>query len=315
MLNLRFFLFSILLLGSKPIFSQDAHTEILHTQDSLPLDSTQSSWLGVKSYSFLTGIAGVTGLAITGGADDTYPVFTPMTLFGFGTLASALVFDLANRFGINGDTTNTHYYDKTYAQLGYVNQNNHQDPYHLFLNYRIQYAYNNLFYKIHYEHESHNHYREISTSIGWSAIKNNHTRLVIIPEFKHKNSAEGFGISQSHILAEVEFNIHPFWSSLNGFFLFNQFGLGYEYFWFESNQVGFTNGIMILGQGIRFHPTPFLEFSTQYKRREDELIGSRNWTFLHLEHSARYSYHSTFLRLLFTHGQGYRISFFVGANL
>ena len=310
-----FFISILCFLLLAPVYSHSADSsDVITPQLSFP-DSMESSRFGLKSYSLLTGVVGVTGLALTGGANDSYALFTPMTVFGFGTLASAFLFDLASWAGVEGDTTNIHEYKRIYAQLGYVSQNNHQDPYSDFFNYRFQFAHHNWFYKINYEHEADRNYEEIVGSVGRSIINNEGFHFTIISEVKHKVSLEGFSLSQAYILTELEVNIGDFYPRIKGIYLFNQFGLGHEWFWFEGSRLGYTNEMMILGQGIRFYPSSSIELSTQYKRREDELVGSRNWTFIHLEHSAIWSLSSFYMKLLFTHGQGYRLSMSAGVNL
>lgn len=309
-----FFLLAPVYSYSDDIDEIDDSSDVTTSQTIVP-DSMESSRFGLKSYSLLTGVIGVTGLALTGGANDTYPLFTPMTVFGFGTLASALLFDIASWTGVEGDTTNIHEYKRIYAQLGYVSQNNHQDHYRDFYNYRLQFTHHNWFYRINYEHEAERNYEEIVGSVGRSIINTEEFYLTIIPEAKHKTSSEGFSLFQAYILTDLEVNLSEFYSRIEGVYLFNQFGLGHEWFWFEKGHHGYSNEIMILGQGIRFSPSRSIELSTQYKRREDELVGSRNWTFIHLEHSATWSLSSFYIKLLFTHGQGYRLSMSAGATL
>jgi hypothetical protein len=117
------------------------------------------------------------------------------------------------------------------------------------------------------------------------------------------------------MLADLEINLGNIWPSINGLHLNNELGYGLEFFHFNGADIGFTNEIMIIGQGLRLYLSDYLEISSRYKRREDELVGGRDYSLFYFEHGIRSKVNRLFAEMQFTHGQGFRLKVSAGYAL
>lgn len=262
-----------------------------------------------------TTIAGLVGMGLTGGADELMPILIPVTFMGFGVFMSTWLLDIMGTANLHGTQELTHPYQETYFLMNYVDQDNNRNNLSRFINYQSQIGFDRFFVQLNYEHELDGKYNEFHLKGGYNLLQKKDYQLYIIPEFKYRHSSEGFGIYQGHLLGELELNMGNIWKSLDGIYFTNELGYGTQIFQFNNSNETFTNSLMIIGQGLRIHASKYLDISSRYKRREDELVGGRDFGLFYYEHGIRVRVNRLFSNLLFTHGQGYRLKLGVGYSL
>jgi len=269
-------------------------------------------WSGIGLASTIAGFA---ALGVSGGADEIAPIAIPVSFLGFGVFMTTWVLDVMGTANLHGIQESTHRYQETFFALNYVDQDNNRNNLYKFINFQGQAGFDRFFVQLNFERELGGKYSELHLKGGYKLLQNNTYQFYIRPEFKYKHSSEGFGIYQTYALVELEFNMGKIWKSLDGFYFTNELGYGNEIFRFNGNDNTFTNSLMIIGQGLRLHISKYVDFNSQYKRREDELIGGRDFGLFYFEHSIRVKQNKMFSNVIFTHGQGYRLKLGVGYSL
>lgn len=277
---------------------------------------TGKKLLKIQGVSLLTGASSLVALSLLGNADETSGILIPMTMFGFGTFAATWLFDVIGTTGLSNHLSiEEHPYKQSFVNLSYHKQDNNQSPYYNFYGSRIQYGNNEFFAQLYAEVEESSDYQEFAFKGGYNVMQKEFTNLYIIPEAKYRYSSEGFDISQWDLQLEMDINLSKISHTLKNVYFVNTIGYGSSTFDFGRSGSNYSDNLMIVSQGLRFHVNNILDVSTKYIRREDGFIAGRNWMLTHFEHSFRLKFKDLFTEFQFTHGQGFRSSINIGIKL
>jgi len=278
-------------------------------------EETAHKLLKLEGISFLTGVTGLTALSFLGNANETAGILIPVSMIGFGTFAISWFADVMGTTGLSRSLESGRPYQQTYLRLSYIDQDNNQSPYYRFFSGRLQYGTEKFFIQANAEFEESADYQEYILKGGYNISQKKYMDLYVIPETKYKYSTEGFSISQADLQVQMDLNLASISNTLENIYFVNTLGYGTEWYRFNNNGIDFSNGLMIISQGLRFHLKNIAELSTKYERRSDELIGGSGVLITVLKHSVRLKYKKYYTEFQFTHGQGYRSTINMGVGL
>lgn len=277
-------------------------------------DETGKDLLVLSGIGIGTAAIGITGLAFSGGADEFAPYLIPMSILGITTYLSTWIFDIAGVSGLKGVNTDDTPDQWNYFRTSILYQENTRNDLHRFYQVQGQFATESFFINTQFEREWSGDFSELQLTVGVPVLHKIKYRLTLKPEFKWKYSNEGFGITQYHGLVELENKLGSYFPTLNGWYWVHQLGYGVEFFHFDGADINYSNALMIIGQGIRYQASKRWSIYSMLKRREDEMIGGRDYSLFYFEHRLRWQNPMVFADITFTHGMGYRLNSSVGVK-
>ena len=279
---------------------------------------TGKDLMKLQGYSFLGMASSLLGVVYTAGSGKTAPILYPIGYFSLGVFMSTWFADIMGTSGLtNVLNENSSQFQRNYIRLSYVSQDDVQSPYFDFFNLSAQYATSIYFIRIESELERQMDFQDYKLMGGYLLSSNQHWWFYTIPEFRYQKSSEGFSLSKSEINFHHELNLGKYWKTLKNIYFENWLGFGRVWYHIDDTPDylnDLSTSIMNYGQGFRFNFSDRLEFSTQYRRENDELLNGINFMLLTFHHELQFNLDSYHFRIHFGHGHGYRLASSLGGS-
>ena len=279
---------------------------------------TGKDLMKIQGYSFLGMATSLLGITYTSGAGQAAPITYPIGYFSLGIFMSTWFVDIMGTSGLTHTLApNMSQFQRNYARFGYVRQDDVQSPYFNFFNLHAQYATTKYFFRIESEAEKQWDFQDYKLMGGYQIKSGRHWWLYSFMELRYQYSTEGFSLSKADWNLHHEWNLGKYWNTLDNIYFETWIGFGNIWYHITDNVNYFddlSTGIINYGQGFRFNFSDHVEFSTQYRRENDELLSGINFMILTFHHELQLNFNSYNFRIHFGHGHGYRLASTIGVS-
>jgi hypothetical protein len=252
------------------------------------------------------------GIIYTASSGIATPVLFPMAYFSGSLFALTWLFDVAGVSGLSRVLTGSRpILKQSYVDVNLVYQEDHQSPYHRFLNFTAQYASDNYVLSFLSDQEAYGGYQEYHLKGGYNLKSSENLDLYVMGGIRRQQSEEGFALTNVDMPLHVDLDLGMFVSTLKDVYFENWISYGYQWFHFNGKTDFIDDlsvGQMNFGQKLRFYFSDHLQTGTGYHRESNQLIGGTNFLLLVFHHDVRFDYGGYFSQLKLSHGLGYRLS-------
>jgi hypothetical protein len=218
-------------------------------------------------------------------------VLYPMASFSGALFAMTWFSDVLGVSGLSRSLDRSRPVQKqSFLDFHFAHQEDHQSPYHRFLNFTAQYGRDDFYENL---------------------------ELYVMGGMRRQQSEEGIALTHLDMPLHVDLDLGWFIPTLKHVYFQNWISYGYQWFHFNG-KTDFINdmsiGQMSFGQRLRFYFSDYLQIGTGYHRENNQLLGGTDFLLMVFHHDLRFDYNGFLSQWKFSHGLGYRLSGSLGVQ-
>jgi hypothetical protein len=258
------------------------------------------------------------GIIYTAGSGITSPVLYPMASFSGALFAMTWFSDVLGVSGVSGSLDPSRPMQKqSFLDFHFAHQEDHQSPYHRFLNFTAQYGRDDFFLSLMSDQEAYGGYQDYHLKGGYNLKSSENLELYVMGGMRRQQSEEGIALTHLEMPLHVDLDLGWFIRTLKHVYFQNWISYGYQWFHFNG-KTDFINdmsiGQMSFGQRLRFYFTDYLQIGTGYHRENNQLLGGTDFLLMVFHHDLRFDYKGFLSHWKVSHGLGYRLSGSLGVQ-
>lgn len=258
------------------------------------------------------------GIIYTAGSGITSPVLYPMASFSGALFAMTWFSDVLGVSGLSRSLDRSRPIQKqSFLDFHFAHHEDHQSPYHRFLNFTAQFGMDDFFLSLMSDQEASGGYQDYHLKGGYNLKSSENLELYMMGGMRRQQSEEGIALTQLDMPLHVDLDLGWFIRTLKHVYFQNWISYGYQWFHFNG-KTDFIHdmsiGQMSFGQRLRFYFSDYLQVGTGYHRENNQLLGGTDFLLMVFHHDLRFDYKGFLSQWKFSHGLGYRLSGSLGVQ-